>query len=38
MIYTTDSGPMVCLWPDAGMSGEHVEDYEGRMRIALAKQ
>ena len=36
MIYTTDNGPMVCLWPDAGMTpfrGEKNTDWEGGFRV-----
>jgi arylsulfatase A-like enzyme len=36
VIYTTDNGPMVCLWPDAGMTpfrGEKNTGYEGGFRV-----
>jgi arylsulfatase len=36
VVYTTDNGPMVCLWPDAGMTpfrGEKNTGYEGAFRV-----
>jgi arylsulfatase A-like enzyme len=36
VIYTTDNGPMVCLWPDAGMTpfrGEKNTGFEGAFRV-----
>ncbi len=36
VIYTTDNGPMLCLWPDAGMTpfrGEKNTGYEGGFRV-----
>lgn len=36
VIYTTDNGPMVCLWPEAGMTpfrGEKNTGYEGAFRV-----
>ena len=36
VVYTTDNGPMVCLWPDAGMTpfrGEKNTGFEGGFRV-----
>jgi arylsulfatase len=36
VVYTTDNGPMICLWPDAGMTpfrGEKNTGYEGAFRV-----
>ena len=36
VIYTTDNGPMLCLWPDAGMTpfrGEKNTGFEGGFRV-----
>ncbi len=36
VVYTTDNGPMVCLWPDAGMTpfrGEKNTGFEGAFRV-----
>ncbi len=36
VIYTTDNGPMLCLWPDAAMTpfrGEKNTGYEGAFRV-----
>ena len=36
VVYTTDNGPMVCLWPDAGITpyrGEKNTNWEGGWRV-----
>ena len=36
VIYATDNGPMICLWPDAGMTpfrGEKNTGFEGAFRV-----
>jgi arylsulfatase A-like enzyme len=36
VVYTTDNGPMLCLWPDAAMTpfrGEKNTGYEGAFRV-----
>jgi arylsulfatase len=36
VVYTTDNGPMVCLWPDAGMTpfrGEKNTNWDGGWRV-----
>jgi arylsulfatase len=36
VVYTTDNGPMVCLWPDAGVTpfrGEKATNWDGGWRV-----